>query len=103
MFEDFNYGNFNKYILIDPDRTEQPEEEAEEFPGGFVPQVLSKNPRGKPIYNEDDKQAVPLSEKGLEASCQGSYRHDLLDIDTEQEKEKAEELEQKRLREERER
>ena len=67
-----------------------------------MPQVLSKNPRGKPIYNEDDKQSMPLSEKGLEASCQGSYKHDLLDIDTEQEKERAEQEELKRLKEERE-
>lgn len=39
QFEDFNYENFNKYIFIDPDRTEQPAEEQqeEEFPGGFVP------------------------------------------------------------------
>ena len=41
---------------------------------------------------------MPLSEKGLEASCQGSYKHDLLDIDTQLEKEKAEQDELKRLR-----
>lgn len=55
-FEDFNYENYNKYIFIDPDRTDEPEvEEQKEFPGGFVPQVLSKTKQGKPIYNEDDK------------------------------------------------
>lgn len=43
---------------------------------------------------------MPLSEKGLEASCQGSYKHDLLDIDTQLEKEKAEQDELKRLKEE---
>lgn len=43
---------------------------------------------------------MPLSEKGLEASCQGSYKHDLLDIDTQLEKERAEQEQLKRLREE---
>ena len=43
---------------------------------------------------------MPLSEKGLEASCQNSYKHDLLDIETELEKEKAEKDEFKRQKEE---
>ena len=43
---------------------------------------------------------MPLSEKGLEASCAGSYKHDLLDIDTQLEKENAEREHLKQLREE---
>lgn len=56
MFEDFNYQNFNKYIFIDPERSEAIDDEEKVFPGGFVPQVLTKNQKGKPIYNDDDKQ-----------------------------------------------
>ena len=57
---------------------------------------MNKTKKGQPIQNDDDRESRPLTEKGLENSCQGSYKHDLLDIETELEKEKADKDELKK-------
>lgn len=60
---------------------------------------VQKNKKGVPIKNlNDDNQSVPLTESQLEQSCQESYKFDVLDIQTNQEKiEEEKEKEAQRL------
>lgn len=78
-FDDYNYDLFNKYILVDPNRDETAPDAVDL--GGFVPQAVSikQSKKGSERVAEED-QALPLTEKELEVSCHGSYKHDLLDI-----------------------
>ena len=84
-FDDYNYDLYNKYILIDPNRGEDDQEEVDL--GDFVPQVVMKTKKGVPMKNmNDDSQSLPLTERQLEQSCHDSYKHEALDIQTEVEK-----------------
>ena len=85
-FDDYNYDQFNKYILVDPNRDETAPDAVDL--GGFVPQAVSikQSKKGSERVADED-QALPLTEKELEVSCHGSYKHDLLDIQTKEEKE----------------
>jgi hypothetical protein len=78
-FDDYNYDLFNKYILVDPNRDETAPDRVDL--GGFVPQAVSikQSKKGSERVADED-QALPLTEKELEVSCHGSYKHDLLDI-----------------------
>ena len=87
VFDDYNYDQFNKYILVDPNRDETAPDVIDL--GGFVPQTVSIKSKKKGDEKTsvvDDDQALPLTEKELEVSCHGSYKHDLLDIQTKDEK-----------------
>lgn len=88
-FDDFNYDPFNKYILIDPKRDET--DENKEDLGTFVPMPV-KISQGKPSKKSDindDQQSLPMTEKELDQACTEGYTHDLLDVQTDQEKEVA--------------
>ena len=85
QFDDYNYDQFNKYILVDPNRDETAPDAINL--GGFVPQTVSLKSSKKGTQNvADEDQALPLTEKELEVSCHGSYKHDLLDTQTKEEK-----------------
>lgn len=84
MFEDFNYGLYNKYILIDPNREEGGDHTP--LPGGFEPQVVEKNKRGVPMkQKDDDSQSQPLTENYLD-TYKDDYQHNVFDVQTEDEK-----------------
>lgn len=85
-FEDYNYEMYNKHLLINPDITELEESEGEDTDGepkekklGFMPEVKG----------DDENQNVHLTDKVIEQSVQESYKHSQLDVQTEEEIEKA--------------
>jgi hypothetical protein len=86
-FDDYNYDQFNKFILVDPNRDETAEDAVDL--GGFVPQTVSIKSKKKGYEKTsvvDENENAPLTEKELEVSCHGSYKHDLLDTQTKDEK-----------------
>lgn len=87
MFEDYNYDMYNKYILIDPDFDES--QPYSNMPKNFVPQSVQKSIKGK-IKNQTEDQSISLTSKNLEESCQDPYEHDVLNVQTENEKKELE-------------
>ena len=94
-FEDYNYDHFNKFILIDPTRTEEdPYQPMPVSKNGsvFEPQIVEKDKFGKikSGCSESHDQGSKLSDIMLnEAQYRDSkYYHEILDVDTEAEKEK---------------
>lgn len=73
MFEDYNYGLYNKYILIDPEHIESDDE----IKTMVLKQKSSKN------FN-DQPTALECTEEHLEKSCTESYTHEALDQRTEE-------------------
>lgn len=85
-FDDYNYSMYNKFLLIDPDRDEDDPDKIDL--GDFKPTPIQINKKKKDDdqFGMDDKVSQ-LTEQFLEESCQDSYKHDLLDADTPEEKE----------------
>ena len=86
-FEDYNYELYNKYVLIDPNKgiadeqLEEDEEQPKEKMLGFAP--------GEENSEGAASKKQPITENLLEQSVHDSYKHNQLDVETEAEKEAA--------------
>ena len=77
FFDDFNYKQYNKFLLVDPDRDENDPIDL----GDFVPQ-----PPDQAKKELDGDLLAKLTESYIDESCREEFTHDLLDADTQAEK-----------------
>ena len=98
MFEDFNYNQFNKYILLDENQEYYEEEEGDDTMSGSNAQQKAARRR---IMNtqlgmddDDEQKAGKLNEHALQESIKESYQHSQFDTVTELERQQAIENEQ---------
>lgn len=80
MFEDYNYNQFNRYILVDPNKEYESDDEAAEEKTEHEAVSVKHSKHGEPDCQD---HAGRLSEKHLQASVTDSYKHNVLDDDTE--------------------
>ena len=59
QFEDYNYGIYNKYILVDPTMNE---DDREIFPGQIKGSNLNQNKKHKISSDVDETKSLPLTE-----------------------------------------
>jgi hypothetical protein len=94
MFEDFNYHQFNKYILLAENQEFYEEEEGDDTISGSQHQAQLKSLKGPKAVNaqigvDDDDEKVKLNEQALQESIKESYQHSQFDTNTELEKQQA--------------
>ena len=97
MFEDFNYNQFNKYILLDENMEFYEEDELEDNLSKSQQAKQQKPMKTLPsqIGVDDEEEKIHLNEQALLESIKDSFNHSQFDIDTEQEKKQAYDAEQK--------
>ena len=86
-FEDYNYHNFNRYILIDPENPGAGETTSEASHEEGITERKSKMTVEMPT-TQDQNQAAPITEAKLGESVRDEYLHSEFDIETLDEKEK---------------
>ena len=87
-FEDYNYEMYNRYVLIDPNKEAfEAEADAEDGAGSPREKMLGFAPAEENAETAAPKQ--PITENILELSVHESYQHGQLDVETEAEKEAA--------------
>ena len=76
MFEDYNYKQYNKFILVDPDNKQESE-------GEDAPQLLKSidGSLKKPSLSiKEDKSLAVLSDLYLDENHQEEYIHGITDL-----------------------
>ena len=103
-FEDYNYDMYNKFILIDPNKNVEEHDHhdhsgrSENKKVGFAPPAGSLGKKGT-LEREDDASA-DLTEKQLSLSVKEEFTHDLILVETEEERKTKTEAENQKKRDE---
>ena len=94
-FEDFNYNQFNKYILLDENQEYYEEEEAEDTTSGPTQKLARRKIAQVAVADDEEEQkAGKLNDQILHESIKESYQHSQFDTVTELERQQAIENEQ---------
>ena len=88
LFEDYNYNQYNKFVLIDPNKGDSCSEGAPDLDGA----ALAGGPHHGDGRCADDKQQAPkLTGTALESAVSDQYQHGQLNVATAAERAAAQE------------
>ena len=92
MFDDYNYKPFNRYILVDPNYSQNSDEDVFSESEEGSPEPMTPSPEVHPHAHrhegefadvQDCAHNKKLTDKVLDQSVQDSYQHSQLDVETE--------------------